>query len=118
MAQEFQDGGAAARRSAAQVFAALISLSDDAITTKTLDGVLTSWNHGAARIYGYTSDEAVGQPMTMLCPPDRKGEIADILAKVSAGERVYHYETMRQRKDGTVFPVSVSVSRSTTSTGP
>jgi PAS domain S-box-containing protein len=69
-----------------------------------------TWNQGAMRMYGYTPDEAIGQPMTMLCPPDRVGEIADILAKVRSGERISHYETMRQRKDGTTFPVSVSVS--------
>jgi PAS domain S-box-containing protein len=61
-------------------------------------------------MYGYTPEEAIGQPMTMLCPPDRSGEIADILAKVRNNERVSHYETTRQRKDGTTFPVSVSVS--------
>ena len=62
------------------------------------------------RMYGYTPDEAIGQPITMLCPPDRNGEIADILVKIRAGERISHYETVRQRKDGTTFPVSVSVS--------
>ena len=62
------------------------------------------------RMYGYTPDEAIGQPMTMLCPPDRAYEIAEILAKVKNGERISHYETRRRRKDGTTFPVSVSVS--------
>jgi PAS domain S-box-containing protein len=93
-----------------QLFAALISSSDDAIVVKSLDGVITTWNQGAVRIYGYTPDEVIGQPMTMLCPPDRTGEIADILAKVIKGERIVHYETTRQRKDGTTFPASVSVS--------
>jgi PAS domain S-box-containing protein len=94
----------------AQLFAALISSSDDAIVVKSLDGVISTWNQGAVRLYGYTPDEVIGQPMTMLCPPDRTGEIADILAKVANGERIVHYETVRQRKDGTTFPVSVSVS--------
>jgi PAS domain S-box-containing protein len=94
----------------AQLFAALISSSDDAIVVKTLDGVISTWNQGAVRLYGYTPDEVIGQPMTMLCPPDRTGEIAEILAKVRDGERVVHYETVRQHKDGTTFPVSVSVS--------
>jgi PAS domain S-box-containing protein len=94
----------------AQLFTALISSSDDAIVVKSLDGVITTWNQGAVRLYGYTPDEVIGQPMTMLCPPDRAGEIADLLAKVTNGERIVHYETVRQRKDGTVFPVSVSVS--------
>jgi PAS domain S-box-containing protein len=94
----------------AQLSAALISSSDDAIVVKSLDGVITTWNQGAVRIYGYTPDEVIGQPMTMLCPPDRTGEIADILTRVRNGERVLHYETVRQRKDGITFPVSVSVS--------
>ena len=94
----------------AQLFAALISTSDDAIVVKSLDGMISTWNQGAMRMYGYTPDEVIGQPMTMLCPPDRSGEIADILVKVRAGERISHYETVRQRKDGTTFPVSVSIS--------
>jgi len=94
----------------AQLFAALISSSDDAIVVKSLDGMITTWNQGAVRLYGYTPDEVIGRPMTMLCPPDRVGEIADILAKVTNGERIVHYETVRQHKDGTAFPVSVSVS--------
>jgi PAS domain S-box-containing protein len=69
-----------------------------------------TWNQGATRMYGYTPDEAIGQPMAMLCPPERSGEVSEILVKVRSGERISHYETMRQRKDGTVFPVSVSVS--------
>ena len=93
-----------------QLFAALISSSDDAIVAKSLAGVIASWNPGAMRLYGYTSDEVIGQPMTMLCPPERQGEIAGILTKIRNGERISHYETIRQRKDGTTFPVSVSVS--------
>jgi PAS domain S-box-containing protein len=65
----------------AQLFAVLISLSDDAIVVKSLDGVIASWNQGAMRLYGYTPDEVIGQSMVMLCPPDRAGEIGDILAK-------------------------------------
>ena len=94
----------------AQLYAALISSSDDAIVLKSLDGVILTWNQGAMRMYGYTPDEAIGQPMAMLCPPERSGEVADIVAKVCSGERISHYDTMRQRKDGTAFPVSVSVS--------
>src|SRR5580693_2500657 len=94
----------------AQLFAALISSSDDAIVVESLDGVISTWNQGAARLYGYTPDEVIGQPMTMLCPSDRPGEIADILAKVINGERIMQYETVRQRKDGTSFPASMSVS--------
>ena len=69
-----------------------------------------TWNQGAMRLYGYTPDEVIGQPMTMLCPPDRVGEIGEILAKIKSGERISHYETIRKRKDGTTFSVSVSVS--------
>jgi PAS domain S-box-containing protein len=94
----------------AQLYAALISSSDDAIVLKSLDGMILTWNQGAMRMYGYTPDEAIGQPMAMLCPPERTDEITDILAKVSSGERISHYSTRRQRKDGTTFPVSVSVS--------
>ena len=100
----------ATSRIPAQLYAALISSSDDAIVLKSLDGVILTWNQGAMRMYGYTPDEVIGQPMAMLCPPERSGEIADILAKVRSGERISHYDTMRQRKDGTAFPVSVSVS--------
>ena len=110
MAQAARKSNLPTGMSPAQVFAALVSSSDDAIVTETLGGVIASWNQGAVRLYGYTPDEAVGQPMTMLSPPDRQGEIADILAKVSAGEHVSHYETIRRRKDGTTFPISVSVS--------
>jgi PAS domain S-box-containing protein len=94
----------------AQLFATLISLSDDAIIVKSLDGMIASWNQGAMRLYGYTPDEVIGKPMVMLCPPDRVGEIGDILAKIKSGERISHYETVRRRKDSTTFPVSVSVS--------
>ena len=62
------------------------------------------------RMYGYTSDEAIGQPMTMLCPPAQVGEIPDILVKIRNGERISHYVTTRLHKNGTIFPVSVSVS--------
>ncbi|MGP7998916.1 MAG: PAS domain-containing protein [Streptosporangiaceae bacterium] len=110
MAQAARKSNLPTGMSPAQVFAALVSSSDDAIVTETLGGVIASWNQGAVRLYGYTPDEAVGQPMTMLSPPDRQGEIADILAKVSAGEHVSHYETIRRRKDGSTFPISVSVS--------
>jgi len=110
MAQAVHKSNLPTGMSPAQVFTALVNSSDDAIVTKTLDGIIASWNHAAVRMYGYTPDEAVGQPMAMLCPADRQGEIVDILAKVSAGERISHYETMRRHKDGTTFPVSVSVS--------
>jgi PAS domain S-box-containing protein len=93
-----------------QLSMALITSSDDAIVVKSLDGVIATWNPGAVHMYGYNSDEVIGQPMTMLCPPDRHGEIASIMAKIRNGERISHYETIRQRKGGATFPASISVS--------
>ncbi len=94
----------------AQLLAAIVRSSDDAIVGKTLDGVITTWNQGAERIYGYRAEEIVGQLMTVLCPPSRQGEIKEILANLRRGETVSHHETERQRKDGSAFPASVTVS--------
>src|SRR6202044_2053330 len=77
---------------------------------KTTDGVITTWNPAAEHMYGYTAAEIIGQPITVLCPPDRAAEIQEILSKIRSGERVPYRETLRQRKDGTVFPVSLAVS--------
>jgi PAS domain S-box-containing protein len=93
-----------------QLFAAIVSSSDDAIVGETVGGVITSWNPAAERMYGYSATEIVGQPITVLCPPDRVGKIQEILTKVGQGESVTHFETVRRRKDGTTFPVSVTVS--------
>jgi PAS domain S-box-containing protein len=92
------------------LLSAIVNSSDDAIVGKTTDGVITSWNQGAEHIYGYRPAEVIGQPMTKLCPPERTGEVREILAKISRGERVVHFETERRRKDGTTFPASVTVS--------
>jgi PAS domain S-box-containing protein len=92
------------------LLSAIVSSSDDAIVGETTDGVITSWNQGAEQIYGYRAEEMIGQPMTLLCPPERAGEITEILATISRGERVVHFETERRRKDGTTFPASVTVS--------
>jgi PAS domain S-box-containing protein len=89
---------------------AIVNSSDDAIVGKTPDGMITSWNPSAASMYGYSADEVVGQSMTILCPSDRAGEIQEILETIGRGERVVHFETERRRKDGTTFPVSVTVS--------
>jgi PAS domain S-box-containing protein len=93
-----------------QLFAAIVSSSNDAIVGKTVGGVITSWNPAAEQMYGYPADEIIGQSMTVVCPPDRAGEIQEILGKVGRGESVTHFETVRQRKDGTTFPASVTVS--------
>ena len=90
--------------------AAIVDSSDDAIIGKTLDGVIATWNPAAERMYGYALEEIIGRPITVLCPPDRVAEIHEILRKISNGERVMYHETVRQRKDGTVFPVSVAIS--------
>ncbi|HEX8148997.1 MAG TPA: PAS domain S-box protein [Pyrinomonadaceae bacterium] len=90
--------------------AAIIENSDDAIISKDLDGVILSWNPGAERLYGYTAEEAIGQPVTMLIPDDRPDEEPNILAQIRRGERVHHYETVRRRKDGALVDVSLTVS--------
>ncbi|HEV2861049.1 MAG TPA: PAS domain S-box protein, partial [Pyrinomonadaceae bacterium] len=95
---------------AAYWLAALIDSADDAIITKTLDGRITSWNPGARRLFGYTAEEAIGQPVTMLIPEDHPDEEPDILARIRRGERVEHYETVRRRKDGTLVDISLTIS--------
>ena len=90
--------------------AAIIESSDDAIISKTLDGIITSWNRSAEKLFGYPAKEAVGQPMLMLFPPERVKEETDILARIARGESVDHYETVRLRKGGKRLDVSVTVS--------
>jgi len=90
--------------------AAIVKSSDDAIIGKTLDGCVTSWNAGAERLFGYSAAEAIGRPVTFLIPPDRIDEEAALLARLSRGERVEHFETLRRRKDGRLIPVSLSIS--------
>jgi PAS domain S-box-containing protein len=84
--------------------------SDDAIITKNLDGIITTWNKGAQRIFGYTAAEAVGKPVMILIPEDRQHEEPAILTRVRSGDRVDHYETVRRRKDGTLLDVSLTIS--------
>lgn len=90
--------------------AAIVESSDDAIISKNLDGIITSWNRGAERIFGYTPQEAIGQPVTMLMPPDRVNEEPSILMRIRKREKIDHYETIRRRKDGTLLDISLSVS--------
>ena len=82
--------------------AAIVECSDDAIIAKSLDGVIETWNRGAERLYGYTAEEAVGHPVTMLMPPDRIHEESAILESIRRGEHIEHYESVRRRKDGTL----------------
>ena len=94
---------------AAQSLAAIVESSDDAILAVDLDGVITSWNRGAERLLGYTRQEAIGRPVTMLYPSGSDEETR-ILARIPKGERFVHYETLRQRKDGSFLNVSLTVS--------
>ncbi|MDQ1536294.1 MAG: hypothetical protein QOE58_687, partial [Actinomycetota bacterium] len=95
---------------ASQRMAAIVASSDDAIIAMTLEGTITSWNPAAELLFGYTSEEIVGESVQTVAPKDRPGEMEDILAKVGAGEHIDHLETIGARKDGTVFPVSLTVS--------
>jgi PAS domain S-box-containing protein len=90
--------------------AAIVESSDDAIIGKTPAGIITSWNHGAERLFGYLAQVAVGQPMLMLFPPERTGEEAEILARIGRGESINHFETVRVRKDGKQIDVSITIS--------
>src|SRR5215211_817986 len=89
---------------------ALIESADDAIISKTLDGIITSWNKGAERIFGYTAEEVTGKPVTILIPSDHPDEEPSILARLRAGERIEHYETVRVTKDGRHIDISLTVS--------
>lgn len=90
--------------------AAVIEHSDDAIITKTLDGTITSWNPAAERLYGYSAAEAIGRNITLIATPESAHESPDILERIARGEKVSHYETVRQRRDGEAVHVSLSVS--------
>ena len=94
----------------AQRLAAIVEDSDDAILSTTLDGSIMSWNAAAERLYGYTGQEIIGKSFRLLVPGDRTDEITAVEAKIKAGQHVEHLQTKRVRKDGTVFPVSATVS--------
>ncbi len=89
---------------------ALIDSADDAIISKTLESIITSWNKGAERIFGYTAEEVIGKPITILIPEGHSDEEPSILARLRAGERIEHYETVRVRKDGQLIDISLTVS--------
>lgn len=90
--------------------AAIVESSDDAIVSKDLNGVINSWNKGAERILGFTAEEVIGQPVTILIPPDRQAEEAEILERIRQGQRIEHFETVRRKKDGSLINVSLTVS--------
>jgi PAS domain S-box-containing protein len=95
---------------ARQQLSAIVESSDDAIASKDLNGTIVSWNRGAERLFGYTAAEIIGQPVTILIPEDRLNEEPGILARIRAGERIEHYETVRRRKDGSLIDISLTVS--------
>jgi PAS domain S-box-containing protein len=90
--------------------ASIVESSDDAIVSKNLDGVVISWNRGAERVFGYSADEAIGRPITIVIPQDRQDEERAILTRIRRGERIDHFETIRQRKNGSLIVVSLTVS--------
>jgi PAS domain S-box-containing protein len=90
--------------------AAIVASSDDAIISKTLDGIIVTWNEGASRMFGYAAAEVIGKPITILFPPDRQDEEPNILRRLRGGERVDHFETVRVRKDGTLIDISLTIS--------
>lgn len=101
-------------RQAAQVaqelLSSIVASSDDAIISKDLNGIITSWNKGAERVFGYTAEEVIGKPVTILMPPERVDEEPGILARLRRGEPIDHYETIRRRKDGKLLNISLTVS--------
>jgi PAS domain S-box-containing protein len=97
--------------------AAIVDSSDDAIVSKTLDGVITSWNRGAERIFGWPAAEAVGRHITLIIPDDRRAEEDDVLARIRRGEMVSHYETVRVTRDGRLRNISLTVSPVRNATG-
>lgn len=90
--------------------AAIVESSDDAIIGKTVEGIVVSWNRGAQKLYGYSPSEIIGRPIGMLVPGDRPDEVPEILARIRNGEVVDHFETLRQRKDGSLVQVSLTIS--------
>lgn len=92
------------------LFASIVNSSDDAMLSKTIDGVIISWNYGAEKIFGYSPDEIIGKNVLILVPPELQQEVADIIKKIKNGETIKQYETRRVRKDGTTFHASLTIS--------
>jgi PAS domain S-box-containing protein len=97
-------------RDVADALAAIVESSNDAIYSKNDQAVLTSWNDAAERLYGYSASEVIGKHVSILVPPEKRGEETRILEQILRGERIHHYETQRMRKDGSRVMVSISVS--------
>jgi PAS domain S-box-containing protein len=92
------------------LLASIVDSSDDAIVSKNLNGVVTSWNKAAERLFGYTAEEAIGQSITLIIPPDRRNEETEFLARLRAGERIDHFDTIRRQKGGGFLDVSLTIS--------
>ncbi|MBV9401053.1 MAG: PAS domain S-box protein [Bryobacterales bacterium] len=105
------------RERASLLLGSIVETSDDAIISKDLNGIVTSWNKSAERVFGYTSEEALGKPITILIPEDRQHEEPEILTRLRHGDRVDHFETIRRRKDGVLLNVSLTISPIKDSTG-
>jgi PAS domain S-box-containing protein len=99
------------------LLAAIVDSSEDAIVSKTLDGVITSWNRGAEHLFGYAAQEAIGRNIMLVIPSDRKQEEAGILKRIRQGERIEHFETLRLKKDGTLIDLSLTISPVKDATG-
>jgi PAS domain S-box-containing protein len=93
-----------------RLLAAIVESSDDAILSKTLDGIITSWNKGAEEMYGYSAEEIIGRPISTLLPPDRPDEVNKILERLKRGEKIDHFETRRSAKGGHLLTVSLTIS--------
>jgi PAS domain S-box-containing protein len=94
----------------AQQLASIVEFSDDAIVSKDINGIIVSWNRGAQRLFGYSADDVIGKPITILIPPERQDEGPQILARIRRGEHLDHYETVRRRKDGGLVDIALTVS--------
>jgi PAS domain S-box-containing protein len=110
--QELQQqiGVANSRSRESALLASIVEFGDDAIVSKNLDGIITSWNKGAERMFGYLAEEVIGKPITILIPPERHHEEDVILERIRRGERIDHYETIRRGKDGTLIDMSLTIS--------
>jgi PAS domain S-box-containing protein len=104
------DTGRAGVERAARRLAAIVETSDDAIVSKNLDGIVTSWNRSAQKMFGWSAAEMIGESIRKVIPADHQSEEDDVLAKIARGEKIDHFETIRQKKDGTLFPISLTVS--------
>src|SRR5271166_2164348 len=94
----------------AALLAAIVDSSDDAIVSKTLEGIIMSWNRGAEKMFGYSAAEAIGQHITLIIPAERHTEEDHVLAQIRRGQKIDHFETIRQAKDGRKVDISLSVS--------